>query len=102
MLDAVLSGEDPYSNDPEERCRSDAYVKIINSEFTAMPDAPYRQGDGTTDAEDEGYPPIAGDRRGDVGWMKVAAKALVPGAYAVMLHFGWELDYARPPVVQDN
>ena len=100
VVEAVLHGEDAFTVVIEELLQPRAYVKIINSEFEARPDAPFRQGDGTTEAEDEGFEPIEGDRREDVGWMKVAACTLVPRAYTMMLDFGWELYYARPPVTQ--
>lgn len=48
-------------------------------------------------AGDEGFPPIDGCRRYDVGWMKVAARFLFPMNYVALSNEGWYDVYQRPP-----
>lgn len=55
----------------------------------------------TINAMDEGYDPIEGCTRYDVGWMKYEARALIPRAYTLLMDFRWADAYARPPEIQN-
>lgn len=104
VVASVLEREDPSSEAPSVVLRPKAFLYIINAKFKDVikpgdpeefpddPEALRRYNEG-----DEGFPPIEGCRRHDVGWMKVPARELVPYAYEQLLENGWHLRYVRPP-----
>ncbi|EME80042.1 uncharacterized protein MYCFIDRAFT_211942 [Pseudocercospora fijiensis CIRAD86] len=103
VMTSVIEDEDPNDSDPDLILRPKAFVKLIHEFFDETP----RQWDKKTipddesreriNAGDEGYPPIEGDKRFDVGWMKSSVRRLLPATYLYMGGGSWEQVYVRPP-----
>ncbi|KAF7190351.1 hypothetical protein HII31_08269 [Pseudocercospora fuligena] len=103
VINSVIEDESPGDEDYELVDRPRAFVKLLHRSFEEtphqftpqqVPDAEERE---RMSAGDEGYPPIEGCKRRDVGWMKSSIKWLVPVTYAYMEGGGWDLLYTRPP-----
>jgi hypothetical protein len=85
----------------------DAWVNLIRDDWQlkqTMAEQPsddlnWDQGDFTDD-EDEVYPAIEGNTDGDVGWMMVDYRCLMPTYYSYLRDPNdWNVTYARPPHV---
>ncbi|KAK6392156.1 hypothetical protein LTR65_003928 [Meristemomyces frigidus] len=105
VVQSVLTGGEPGSRTPDDILRPKGFVNVIDLQFKEQPEqlGPEDISDDEERQEhndgDEGYPPIEGCKREDVGWMKVAARMLVPGAYQLLMKNGWPVVYVRPPQV---
>jgi hypothetical protein len=106
VVQSVLNGDQPGSTGPSEIAHPTAFVKVIDAEWETeadqvtadqVPDDVLRE---RLNSGDEGYPPVLGCRREDVGWMKVAARNLIPRMYYGLMNGEWDMWYVRPPGIQ--
>jgi hypothetical protein len=107
-IHSVLNGDQPGTTNPSEIAHPTAFVKVVDAEWATEveqltasqvydDELRERLNDG-----DEGYPPVLGCRREDVGWMKVAIRNLIPRMYWALMHGEWDMWYVRPPGVQSD
>ncbi|KAF7190961.1 hypothetical protein HII31_08120 [Pseudocercospora fuligena] len=104
VVDAVLSGEPPWTENPDDVFHPRAFVKIVDSlhEDHLRQDAEHETDSeqrAKMNAGDEGYPDLEGCKRRDVGWYKQSARFLVPRAYHLLMNDGWYQAYRRPPAI---
>ena len=97
-ISSLLTGDEPGSRGSRISMNPRAFVKLIDVQFTREPE----QLTGDDISDDEGFPPIDGCRREDVGWMKVAARILIPREYSILMDNDWPIAYLRPPKIQWN
>lgn len=95
-LESVLNGCEPGAITGREIMSPSSYVIMIDTEFE-IPEATEEDKANGIDHSDDGCPPIDGCRMEDVGWMKVTPFDLIPRLYALMMEFGWDSCYRRPP-----
>lgn len=103
VIDSVLANDHPDIFDSDA-----AYVKLITDGPEDPPfqytedDIPDEVERSMLNAGDEGYPPIDGCRRRDIGWMKFSAPWLVPRAYRLLMNGGINTEYTRPPGIKTD
>ncbi|KAK3720652.1 hypothetical protein LTR37_003702 [Vermiconidia calcicola] len=107
-INSVLTGDQPAERFLRSILHPTAFVKIIDGPWEAGVE---QLGPEDFDNEeqmrkhnegDEGYDPVEGCRKYEVGWMKVAACMVVTRAYQMMIDNGWHAYYVRPPAIQSN
>jgi hypothetical protein len=111
-IDSVITGDPPKppGTPVVKRTRPEqiAFVKVVDSademEIEQLgpddiddPELLRKHNEG-----DEGYPPIDGSKRHDVGWMKAAACKLIPKTYHILTAHEWEDAYVRHPDIKMN
>ncbi|GIZ48413.1 hypothetical protein CKM354_001147400 [Cercospora kikuchii] len=106
VVESVLEGEDPRVGFYRTPLR--AYVKILDIQYTEetyqydSEDEPDEAARALLNSDDDGYDPIEGCRSYDVGWVKAAARLLIPRTYAVLCYAsGWDRMYVRPPALSE-
>ncbi|CAK1367003.1 uncharacterized protein RHO25_011718 [Cercospora beticola] len=104
VVESVLQGEDPRAGFFDTPYH--AYVKILDYQFEDEPyqydseEEPDEQVRASLNAGDDGCDPIEGCRSYDVGWVKAAARMLMPWVYAMLSKGeGWDWVYVRPPAI---
>ena len=107
-IKSVINGEGPGSTATQDILHPKAFVKLIDYQWKEHPEPRQPDSDGSDfddddeEESDEGYPPIDGCTKEDVGWMKVAARVLIPRQYCILGRGNWMLGYVRPPRMQNK
>ena len=106
VIESLLSGDVPGSSYFKDILEPRAFVKLIYGEWKEQAtllgpeDEEDEEVRAMYNAGDEGFEPINGCMREDVGWVNAAARALSLAIYSDLRSGGWWKAYVRPPEIK--
>ncbi|KAK3704507.1 hypothetical protein LTR37_013790 [Vermiconidia calcicola] len=107
-INSVLTGDQPGERMLQSILHPTAFVKIIDGQWElgveqwGPEDFDDREQMRKHNEGNEGYDPVEGCRKYEVGGMKVAACMVVTRAYQTMMDSSWHAYYVRPPAIQST